>query len=661
MIVSGMGAKLAENNLGKIKVTDYTKTWAEMASEIRANSEANHKNIEVTFDGSNGSVDLSGSSYRLSFKLLVPNTATAENPAPAIVTSHGFYNNKEMQDAYYVELARRGFVVISLDLPGHGGSDPNFATNADIMQAVENTGAEACVEWLASQAYVDETKIGLTGHSMGSIGNVYAIIHLVNAGHPEYVKANLAQAQANSLPMFTEILGSVPDGLQNGIIAAKYDEFGIIRDDTYNYPTSSNCIEIIKMADPSFDDSTVIMNTWYTADGPTQINAQAGETIDETASIAYWIATTHPLTHFSSTSAGFAVDFFYDTLGIPSGNTYIGSEHCHLWFVKECFNLIGLIGFFLLIVPIATLLLRIPIFSKLIRKSSSELAEEAALLPSFKTGWQQLTFWVCGICIAIITAFMLEPLYIDPHLGNYIFPTTTLFPQPTTNTISLWISLCALVIIVFTLLSWAIRAIAIKSERTRSPFASGSLRSIGELLRALLFGFTVVLILYIVVWAQYDIWGTDFRFWTLAVFKFPFFKLPVILRYLPFFLLFFTVNAISNISNRFKDVPDWLSTIFVCLFNVGGYILVWVLQYGTMITTGDYSYVLVSDHSHAMFGSLAPILLIPIFFTLIISTIVTRKLYNRTGNVWVAATVNGILNAVILITNTFTQLAYTIA
>lgn len=41
--------------------------------------------------------------------LFIPDGATAENPAPGIVTSHGMYNNKGMQDANFVELARRGY------------------------------------------------------------------------------------------------------------------------------------------------------------------------------------------------------------------------------------------------------------------------------------------------------------------------------------------------------------------------------------------------------------------------------------------------------------------------------------------------------------------------------------------------------------------------
>ena len=61
--------------------------------------------------------------YTMSAYIFIPETATSENPAPAVVVSHGYLNNKEMTDAYYVELARRGFVVVSVDQPGHGDSD----------------------------------------------------------------------------------------------------------------------------------------------------------------------------------------------------------------------------------------------------------------------------------------------------------------------------------------------------------------------------------------------------------------------------------------------------------------------------------------------------------------------------------------------------------
>ncbi|MBR3351242.1 MAG: alpha/beta hydrolase, partial [Erysipelotrichaceae bacterium] len=97
--------------------------------------------------------------------LFKPKSATAENPAPAVLCSHGYLNNREMQDCNYIELARRGYVVISLDDFSHGNSDvPKGHEDSPI---VKSNGLIAFIEYLDSLDYVDSTKIGVTGHSMG--------------------------------------------------------------------------------------------------------------------------------------------------------------------------------------------------------------------------------------------------------------------------------------------------------------------------------------------------------------------------------------------------------------------------------------------------------------------------------------------------------------
>ena len=90
-LISSVGAAIAQTDAGFIKYHD------------------------VTF--------VTDSGHELDALLLIPETATPENPAPAIVASHGWYNNREMQDLNYVEYARRGFVVISISMYGHGDSE----------------------------------------------------------------------------------------------------------------------------------------------------------------------------------------------------------------------------------------------------------------------------------------------------------------------------------------------------------------------------------------------------------------------------------------------------------------------------------------------------------------------------------------------------------
>ena len=70
---------------------------------------------DVRFAGDNG-LTQSGLLY-------VPSSATAAKPAPAVLASHGYINTREMQSPFAIELARRGFVVLAMDMTGHGYSE----------------------------------------------------------------------------------------------------------------------------------------------------------------------------------------------------------------------------------------------------------------------------------------------------------------------------------------------------------------------------------------------------------------------------------------------------------------------------------------------------------------------------------------------------------
>ena len=91
MLVSAIGASVVQTNAGQVTVKD------------------------LRWETSNGQL--------MSALLFKPAGATVDSKAPAIVVSHGWWNNREMQDANYVELARRGYVVLSIDMYGHGNSD----------------------------------------------------------------------------------------------------------------------------------------------------------------------------------------------------------------------------------------------------------------------------------------------------------------------------------------------------------------------------------------------------------------------------------------------------------------------------------------------------------------------------------------------------------
>jgi len=100
-------------------------------------------------------------------KLLKPVGASAANPLPGIVYIHGYQNNRETSDAYCIELARRGFVVLNIDAIGRGnsgipGRDPK-APGFD-----PTFGGTSSLAYLKSLPFVKADAAGMMGHSLGA-------------------------------------------------------------------------------------------------------------------------------------------------------------------------------------------------------------------------------------------------------------------------------------------------------------------------------------------------------------------------------------------------------------------------------------------------------------------------------------------------------------
>ncbi len=112
-------------------------------------------------------------SLRINALLTKPLSATSEQKVPAIVFIHGYipptlYKTQERYQAYVDYFARRGFVVFKIDLRGHGDSEGEASGayySSDYVVDVLNAYTA-----LATLDFVDETRIGLWGHSMA--GNV---------------------------------------------------------------------------------------------------------------------------------------------------------------------------------------------------------------------------------------------------------------------------------------------------------------------------------------------------------------------------------------------------------------------------------------------------------------------------------------------------------
>ena len=95
----------------------------------------------------------------ISTLIYIPENATDETPAPVAVIYHGRSNHAHSNDTWSMELARRGYVVLSPDLQGGGESDPSVDRG---LQAI------TVAEYANSLSYVEKNELNLIGYSAGT-------------------------------------------------------------------------------------------------------------------------------------------------------------------------------------------------------------------------------------------------------------------------------------------------------------------------------------------------------------------------------------------------------------------------------------------------------------------------------------------------------------
>ena len=598
--------------------------------------------------------------------LFKPKDATADNPLPAVVLTHGYLNNREMQLQNAIELARRGFVVLTVDREGHG----NYENSGEQSAVMATSGLYDSVKYLYNMDYVDKDKIGISGHSMGGMTTALTLSQDRQLG---LVSAGLIQA-------WDTFMGAGAD-VDVGMLKAQDDEFFFTTNEGEDGTISREYLSTRAA-------KTFIGNTELEGDvvsGAIYVNGQAVETTggQETEGafrVVYEISGVHPQNHCSVEGANAVVNFFYNAFGTPNGYEYI-SEGNQVWWVKEAFSLIGMIGFFALIFPLVSLLLTTPVFRSL-RVAKQQVVEETVVVTD-ETGAEQtmvcqklvwdganiplqpkplkgvqknISYWLAAIGIMLFSGFSIHSICTE--YGSKWFPNTQLYPQDTTNWVAMWAVCSALFSLAVILFFWLANTVVNKIrygdnylEYQENPFAAGKIATgLGGLLKTFVLALLVLGILMAVLYTNWAIWTVDFRIWTLAVKVFDMgVLLPTIVRYGVFFGIFFIVSALFNETYRASNIPEWASTLINVFFNFFGVLLVIAIQYGEFTSTG----VMWQPDM-----ALGYIVLFPMVPILAIATVISRRMTAKTGNMWLGAFINTLLFTLITCSNTASSFAY---
>ena len=606
-LLSMIGTAAMQSNWGKASVKTHYVTLTELAGMIRENNQATGKDIQVTFTEDPNAT--------FCFMTMIPKTATAENPAPAVICIHGGANTKEMQLNGYIELVRRGFVVISMDMAEHGHT---YAAVNGLTQ--ESYGALAAVEYAMSLPCVDQTKIGVTGHSMGNQACYYAIAAMNTEDSTQRIAAWVEGAGSLYSIFMT------PEQARNVIWTMSvdlYDEFDTTYFNSATILTEPTALGIVQMIYPGFAETKVTQGVFYTENGTIEAPNNGQKVDADTAFLLVNPPITHPMFHFTKTGTAITVNGFYNGLGTPAGNSYIPAEK-QVWPVAVCFELLGLIGFFMLLFPLVAILADRKAFAGIKRP-----LPEKEKLPSAKSPLEIL-IWLVTAVLSVWFAFATYIKYYP--LANNVLDPSVYAVNDVPNGIGFWSVLCGVFAVVMILLGWLLRKIFKRGDES-NPFANAGLASLKQFFLTTLFALVVVALMYVPVIIARYVFNADFRICSFVVAWPPLEKLPIIIvKYLPLWLAFYIPNALVNANTRYRDLPDWVSALACSVVNGIALVIFLFKQYGTLFRTGA-----LWNSTAAMAGIVA-FAVVPCLFYAAFSA---RYIYKKTGNIWAAGLING--------------------
>jgi dienelactone hydrolase len=536
-------------------------------------------------------------------KLLRPVEATADNPLPGAVYIHGYQNNRETSDAYCIEMARRGFVMLCIDAIGRGNSGiPNDLDDPDFD---ETYGGRTSLEYLKALPYADAERVGMMGHSLGA-----EMAYTVALEDPT-VKALVISG-------FAYREDASPTNPQNMLmIIGRYDEYR-------ERMTGVDDIEADWMSSPQTQAAFPVADP--------QLGTTYGDFAEGTARRVFVPKLIHIQESHSQAPIAEALEWMRQALNPPEV-LWIDANN-QIWQFKEWATLVAMLAGFSLVLPLGLMLLRAPFFRALQGTaggpSTYVCTGKACLKLAVING---LLMWLYLPLILVIFGF---------HV--YVLPIDGLFPMMMVNG-TVWWFVIANLIGFFLFRRWykkqaresgltlADLGISYRSDRFALDW--------GQIGKTALLAVLLVGVAYLVEWLVEAIFIVDYRF------IFPFasdltpYRALMFLLYFPFLLLgflFLSLFLYGQFRQPRKD--SWLKTfaswsVSNVLVMIVPLILFLMVQYVPLLTAGIVPFV-------GPGGSLASFTmnLFHIIGVLILVIPISTWFFQLTGKIYLGAFVN---------------------
>lgn len=660
---------------------------------------------EITF-----TTDVGATSHA---KLYIPSTATAETPAPAILLCHGYSASLDAMEPNAIELSRRGYVVMALDMYGHGESTlpPDGYSQVEMGNVINyapDLGSYSALQEFAKLDYVDLTKIGMLGHSMGTAAiqeGAYiayakwtaaytaAYAEALEAGQDEATAAGTAYMAAMGagivLPSSMVLTGynynvrNINDltyigvTAENGVfplyaapvnmctIEGTFDEFsGLLWDvdDASQYTTS------FKFAYGTGGAWNVPSGTYFMYGDTAATPLSREEAVSAAASAAYTMVPiraaytfegTHSDTYYDETSIAYGIDFFDITL---RGGAATIDPADQVWHSRAACGLIGLAATLVAFVALALTLLKVPFFATIVRPEPKSITN--CDTPKHAVRYA-IIYIVCLLPAPLLYYWLVGyPYYMQPQWFMFLtkFMPNSFFNMAPMNTLMLFNGVIGVIFLVLYVLIFLF--VARKAGFTLEN--TGLKLPVVQVLKSLLLAAVSFGVIYAVLYACSALSGTEFAFFKFNIMPMDGDRWIAFFKYLPVWLFFFLlVSVLYNSFTRINNAPAWLNYILIAVTSCGGLAVMFAYDYGKLFATGvrGIQYIpgttseeWISSVGMAFPTAFAGILLFGLLFILPITAVMNRVCAKKTGSVWLG----GFLTAFIALVFTISHMVISI-
>lgn len=566
------------------------------------------------------------SGYLLGADLYVSNSATKETPMPAVVFCHGGNVTKEVADMYAIELSRRGYVVMMIDMYSHGQSE---ILNTD-QWLDGGRGIYDAAKYIYTLPYVDTDNICLIGHSRGGKACSEAV-QLDNEVEQSIISSVYLVA---SDPIYKDDDGNFTDvyGSRDiGVMSDAWDPFYFSEkaEDTGTFDNIANRTKIPLSNPIDYIENKSAQSFLNFGEDPENIMQMCSADIvyekefeDGTGTrVVNPELVIHGQGAWSRVVIEDVIEFVQRVM--PSTKSLPADKQ--IWQLNGVFGAVGIIGLLVFMVSFVLVLIETKTF---------ECAKvgTARTLNTFKSKKECAWFWISQM-LSTILAIIIMYILVKKGVNNYY---SNFWNQMGPRFFGIWgvlnsvITLCLFGV-------WHLK----KGKKEGFNFKEAGIKLekkaiVPTILTAVISAIAVWIIVFFADWAFH----TEFTVGNWLFFSFGIEKVPNILKLLPFYLVFYIVHSLSiNCFNYFQVVGKRkvVNDIVISILASAPPIILTVWYWGKfMITNVNPMFAGDSSAGDCMFNA-APIV--------VIASLISRKIFEKTKNPYLA----GILNAIVIV------------